>query len=213
MRVDSPNRRSSSTAPAWAAALMVLALVSAATATAQQAADESPRPGGPPVTVWRGGGLSVELAPLLIAPAAAFFLNRGFAHDDAVELARTGCVFRSSIGHAETEPGAAPIEIDLRAWRVRSGGAWRSYKTKKRWLAGFERKGLSKQARIALRWALFPTRQTYRANDFNWGIHAFGLPPGSAFDLEVRWRYGGAEHSHVLTGLKCSDEGDAGVLR
>ena len=39
-------------------------------------------------------------------------------------------------------------------------------------------------ARLVVRWAMFPTRQEYLPNDYNWGLTAYGLPPGEEFDLD-----------------------------
>ena len=53
----------------------------------------------------------------------------------------------------------------------------------------------------------FPTRQTFLADDYNWGIHAFDLPAGTTFDLTVVWQYGKDNKKTVLKGLKCRVDG------
>ena len=85
--------------------IWIAALAWAGATSAQQ----PPPPSGPAATVWTGNGLSLEIAPLAIEPAAAFFLNRGFSYEQALVLSRTGCIFRSAIGHSEKNPDASCI--------------------------------------------------------------------------------------------------------
>ncbi|MCP5372733.1 MAG: hypothetical protein H6907_13465 [Hyphomicrobiales bacterium] len=145
----------------------------------------------------------MELAPLPREPAAAFFLNRGFPLAEARRIAETGCVFRSAIGHAGA-PADLPVHLDLTQWQIAVGGQWRPYRTKEDWLASFDPETVPQKALVAFQWALFPTRQTFGAGDYNWGIHAFGLAPGTVFDLRAVWRLGETRHETILEGLACS---------
>lgn len=69
-------------------------------------------------TYWDGGGLSLEIAPLPVEPATAFFLNRGFPYKKAMKLAQTGCIFRSAIGHTGKNADEAPVRIDVSQWSL-----------------------------------------------------------------------------------------------
>ncbi len=167
------------------------------------AAQQPAPPPGPPATQWSGGGLKLEVAPLLIEPATAFFLNRGFPFAEAERIAREGCVFRSSIGHSGNTP--EPISIDVRQWRVMPvGRGEQTYKSKEDWLESFTAADVPEKAMIAFRWALFPTTAKFGPDDYNWGIHAFGLPMGTRFDLRLVWRQGKTRHETQLKGLTCS---------
>ncbi|MBT3305793.1 MAG: hypothetical protein HN377_04850 [Alphaproteobacteria bacterium] len=169
-------------------------------ATAQQ----PQRPTGGKVSTWNWDGLSLEVAPLPIEPATAFFSNRGFPYQKAIKLAQNGCIFRSAIGHEGKKASEPPVHIDVRDWSLKIGGVERAYRTKEEWLARFEKDGVPEDARIAFQWATFPTSQTFLAQDYNWGIHAFDLPAGTTFDLTVVWRYGKYRKRVVLKDLECS---------
>ena len=56
---------------------------------------------------------------------------------------------------------------------------------------------------------MFPTRQQFHPGDYNWGLTAFGIPPGSVFDLEVSWQEGGSHRSGKITGIVCTPDVDA----
>ncbi|NQV84210.1 MAG: hypothetical protein HQ494_10365 [Rhodospirillales bacterium] len=156
------------------------------------------------MSTWNWDGLSLEVAPLPIEPATAFFSNRGFPYKKAIKLAQNGCIFRSAIGHDGKKASDPPVHINVADWSLKIGGVVRAYRTKEEWLARFEKDGVPEEARIAFQWATFPTRQTFQAEDYNWGIHAFDLPPGTTFDLTVVWRYGKDMKQVVLKDLKCS---------
>jgi len=134
----------------------------------------------------------------------AFFQGRGFPPEVTARLVADGCVFRSAIGNARDGAGDPAIEIDLHHWRLDQGGGWRAIRIKDAWLAEFAGHGVPEPARIAFRWATFPTRQAYGPSDYNWGIFAFALPAGTKFDLQMRWTEAGAAKSGVLRGLTCA---------
>jgi len=72
------------------------------------------------------------------------------------------------------------------------------------WMALWQRRGLSEPARIAFRWAQFPPEQEYEPGEWNQGMLATGLPPGSRFDLVARWRVGDKTHEGVLSDVRCA---------
>ena len=45
-------------------------------------------------------------------------------------------------------------------------------------------------------------------SDYNWGLTAYGIPPGTEFDLEVNWTEGGAAHAATIEGIVCAPDVD-----
>jgi len=44
--------------------------------------------------------------------------------------------------------------------------------------------------------------------DYNWGLTAFGIPPGSVFDLEVKWQADAKQHSGEIRDIQCAPDVD-----
>lgn len=149
-------------------------------------------------------GLKLELAPLASDQVVGFFLGRGFSKEDAEHIAMTGCVFRSAIGNSHQQADAAEVRVALPAWRIiRQGATASPPRTREDWEPIWNGRKMTEDAATAFFWALFPTEQTFAPTDHNWGFLTFGLPPGASFDLELRWRSGGTEHSARMEGLAC----------
>ncbi len=150
---------------------------------------------------WAEAGIQLTLVQRLPDQTRAFFEARGLdaAHADA--LARN-CVFQTVIRNT----GQRSFRFDLGEWRVVGPGGRRPLRLRADWLAHWQDRGLSGPARIALRWALYPRRQRFAPGDYNWGMTAMGLPPGSRFDLHFVWYRGQSRLSGVLHGLRCAPE-------
>jgi hypothetical protein len=63
-------------------------------------------------------------------------------------------------------------------------------------------------ARLVVRWGLFPTRQEFLPGDYNWGLTAYGIPPGSVFDLDLTWLEGGKARTGRISGIRCAPDVD-----
>jgi hypothetical protein len=147
-------------------------------------------------------GLSLELRQRLPDQTRAFFQARGFARAIADRIA-TACVLQTIGGHHAPD-GPAPVHIDLAEWRVITPDGERPPKLKSRWDAEWAPGQVSRAARIAFRWATFPTVQTFSAGgDYGWGMISFDLPPGSHFDLRLRWRQGGQAREARIDDIEC----------
>ena len=79
-------------------------------------------------------------------------------------------------------------------------------KTREDWRGEWEALGVPQSARIAFEWALYPTEQQYRPGDYNWGMSAMDLAPGTRFDLEVVWHQHGERRSTVIRGMECAPD-------
>jgi hypothetical protein len=44
--------------------------------------------------------------------------------------------------------------------------------------------------------------------DYNWGLTAYGIPPGSMFDLAVTWQEGEVQHRGEIKGIVCAPDVD-----
>jgi hypothetical protein len=143
---------------------------------------------------------------LLHDQTTAFYLARGFSADASVDFAKRGCVFRAAIGSAAVSRADPVIELDVKSWRVVAGESPVSFPVQEDWDEEWQRTGVEESARIAFRWALFPPKQRFFASDYNWGMLTFGLPPGSRFDLLLRWRENGEEREGRIDDLECAPD-------
>ncbi|MEN8213905.1 MAG: hypothetical protein ABFR19_06030 [Pseudomonadota bacterium] len=156
---------------------------------------------------WRmsEGSFELELAQLLPDQTRAFFLARGFSQQIADRIA-TGCVMQT-IGRNTAGKGASgAVEVNLKQWRMKHDNAEGPIKLKEQWDGEWPPGAVSEAARLAFRWATFPTQQRFEAGDFGWGMTSFGLPPGANFDLKVVWSDAGIQQQRWLKGVQCAEE-------
>ncbi|BAN69315.1 hypothetical protein [endosymbiont of unidentified scaly snail isolate Monju] len=152
---------------------------------------------------WSQDGVSVRLVQRLPDQTRGFFLARGFRATEADRIARA-CVFQTIFRN----DGARPVDFDLRDWRVLHQGRSSRLRVREDWDALWPADTVSKAARIALRWSLLPTRQHFEPGDYNWGMSAYGLAPGSRFDLRLVMHIGGQPVEALLPGIECPRDGD-----
>ncbi|MCP4933559.1 MAG: hypothetical protein GY927_05000 [bacterium] len=155
------------------------------------------------VIKWSGGGLKLELQAMPLDLVRAFFLGRGFSAIDADYIAKTGCIYRSALGNNGVKSGDPATVIELTKWRIIGPKEPQVIQTRQQWAKIWDNRKVSKNAKVAFHWALFPTSQSYRSSDYNWGMISFNMPPGTRFDLEVRWRSGDVEKNKMLKKLEC----------
>lgn len=148
---------------------------------------------------WREAGVSMQLIQRLPDQTRAFFLGRGFMRAEADAIGST-CVFQTIFRN----DGSQRLSYDLNDWRVVRHPESLSLLTREYWDARWATEEVSQEARIALRWSLLPTRQSYQPGDYNWGMTSFGLPPGAAFDLSLRVSIGGTSVTATLPGIVCA---------
>jgi hypothetical protein len=129
---------------------------------------------------WRDSGVSLKLLQLLPDQTRAFYQGRGFSGKQA-DIIANNCVFQTIFRN----DGTTPIDYDLDDWRVSHQGETSALLTRERWSDRWHEHEVGRAARIAMEWALLPTRQHFESGDYNWGMTSFGLPPGSSFDLTL----------------------------
>jgi len=153
---------------------------------------------------WQGDGASFTFNQRLPDQTRAFFQGRGFTPQQAEPLA-ADCVFQAIIRNGAE--AAAAMTLHLAEWRVYPvSGSAQPLRLEAQWQEQWERTGVSQPARIAFRWALFPTEQRFEPGDWNMGMITLGLAPGSRFDLEVVWRSGEQERRQRFPAMQCAAE-------
>ena len=154
--------------------------------------------------VWREDGVVLHLVQRLPDQTRAFFQARGFTGAASDRIA-DACIFQT-IFRNESEQ---PLSYSLDDWRVLHADERGNMMTRERWDAAWREGEASEAARIALRWALLPTRQRFEPGDYNWGMSGFGLPPGAVFDLELVVRLGGERMTRTVDGIECAPDREA----
>ena len=153
------------------------------------------------------GALSLKLIQRTPDQTRAFFLARGFPREAANEIA-TACVLQTIGRNLSGAEKPVSLGYDLHDWRIRHQGKLQPIRLKEDWAEAWKnRPEIPEAARIAFRWATFPTRQQFEpGGDYNWGMTSFGLPPGSRFDLQLRWQENGQPKSAWIENLQCPED-------
>lgn len=184
------------------------AALAGAVMVGRSAAEPSPRidpDTGLATWTLRDGALSVDLVQRLPDQTRAFFEGRGFSAAAADEFARA-CVFQAILANAASGGSAPVVSIDLRRWHVDAGQGPGPLPVEAGWQPRWQAAGLSEAARIAFRWALFPTEQTFMPGDHGWGMIPIGPAPDTRFDLSLVWSEDGVEHTARLTSIHCTPD-------
>ena len=148
------------------------------------------------------GNLEVELIQRLPDQTRGFFMARGFSPAIAEEIARS-CIFQTIIRNSGNQADGAAVRIDLAQWRVIREDGEQGVRLKEPWIASWPENVVSEASRLAFQWALFPTRQEFLADDYNWGMTSFGLEPGTRFDLDFFYEREGTRHAARFEGVEC----------
>ncbi len=154
------------------------------------------------------GALSLKLIQRLPDQTRAFFLARGFPKAVADDIA-TSCVLQTIGRNRSGAERPVSLEYDLHDWRLRlPDGSTRSIRFKEDWERAWDgNPEVPQAARIAFRWATFPTSQRFEpGGDYNWGMTSFGLPPESRFDLKIRWMENGRPQTAWIEDIACPQD-------
>ena len=149
-------------------------------------------------------GMSLRLVQRLPIQTRAFFQARGFNKQQAERIAQS-CVFQTvfkNISDETRQPG--PLSYNLRDWKVVINGKQKGLKVREDWMKEWQADKVAKPVQLAFEWALYPTQQTYKAGDYNWGMSVFNLKPSSKFDLTVIWSQFGKKHKEIIKNIECA---------
>lgn len=158
---------------------------------------------------WRfvEGDIEIELIQRLPDQTRALFMNHEFSREVIEELALS-CMFQTIIRNSGKSGTGQPVAIDLTRWRMYHAGTSGAIKLKEPWLNAWSDEDAGSAARLVVRWGMFPTRQEYSPGDYNWGLTAYGVAPGSVFDLEVVWKEGTGTRSGMIRDIMCAPDVD-----
>jgi hypothetical protein len=158
---------------------------------------------------WRflEGDIEIELVQRLPDQTRALFMNHEFSREVIEQLALS-CMFQTIIRNTGVSGTGQKVAVDLTRWRIRYGDKHRGLLMKESLLDSWSEEDASEAARLVIRWGMFPTRQEFLPSDYNWGLTAFGIPPGSTFDVDVGWSEDGKPYSGAIRGVVCAPDVD-----
>jgi hypothetical protein len=151
--------------------------------------------------------IEIELVQRLPDQTRALFMNHAFSREVIEQLALS-CMFQTIVRNTGKSGAGQEISIDLTQWRMQHAGKTGSILLKEPLLASWSDEDADAAAKLVIRWGMFPTQQEYSPDDYNWGLTAYGIPPGSTFDLAVTWQEGGVQHSGDIKGIVCAPDVD-----
>lgn len=146
-------------------------------------------------------GVGISLTQLLPDQVRAFYVARGFDLADA-DVFADACVYMTVLRN-DTAPGE--LDFRLSEWSIHHDEEVRPLPPLDDWLAQWAARGVHDSARLAFRWAQFPSEQSYAPGEWNQGMLAMGLPPGSRFDLIARWTIADQTYEGRLDDVRCTD--------
>ncbi len=156
--------------------------------------------------VLKDNGLELTLKQAYPEQIRAFYLARGFPDKIAGEIANS-CMFQTIAKNTlnKSDKNAATITLEQALWKVKTRSQTKGIKLKKIWDSQWQKQQLKPSARIAYRWATFPTQQSFEpSGDYNWGMTCFDLKPGTEFDVEISWKHGKIKKSAWMYSLSCA---------
>jgi len=153
------------------------------------------------------GDIEIELVQRLPDQTRALFMQHEFSREVVEDLALS-CMFQTIIRNSGKSGSGQPVSIDLTGWRMQHAGKPSGIQLKEPLIESWSDADASPAAKLVVRWGMFPTRQEYLPGDYNWGLTAFGIPPGSQFDLDVTWTEGGKSHGGEIRDVICAPDVD-----
>lgn len=155
-------------------------------------------------------GLELKVAQLIPDQTRAFYLARGFSPEIAENLATT-CMMQTVAKNTASKDTGEAITILLKEWQIKphidAEEKLQGVKLKETWDSEWKEGDVTTAARIAFRWATFPTEQTFEPNgDYNWGVTSINLAPASQFDLNVVWHQGNKTKNAWIKNISCAED-------
>ena len=153
------------------------------------------------------GDIEIELVQRLPDQTRALLMNHDFSKAVIEQLA-LGCMFQTIIRNSGKSSTGQAVSIDLTQWRMQHAGKTGSILLKEPLLASWSDEDADPAAKLVIRWGMFPTQQEFLPGDYNWGLTAYGIPPGSVFDLVVTWQEGETRRSGEIKDIVCAPDVD-----
>ena len=158
-----------------------------------------------PYWEWRDKTVSIRLVQRLPDQTRGYFEARGFGKENAETIAQS-CVFQTIYKNIAEAGAGQIVNYDLSQWQVLVNGKKQGMRLREYWEKQWQTLKVSSKARIAFKWSLLPTQQTYKAQDYNWGMSVFGLKPGTRFDLLMVWNVNDKPYSATIKNIECAPD-------
>lgn len=151
-------------------------------------------------------GMSLRLVQRLPIQSRAFFMARGFTKGQAERIAQS-CIFQTVFKNtSDKHQVSSPLNYDLNDWQVMLNNKKQSMKMREQWDVEWVKEKVNKPQRLAFEWALYPTVQSYKPGDYNWGMSSFNLKPGTQFDLKIVWNQFNKQQSAIIKDIHCAED-------
>jgi len=132
----------------------------------------------------------------------SFFEARGFPKNITNDIANS-CVFQT-ISRNNSKDKSQSIQVSLKNWKIKTDQKTQPIKLKEDWQKQWTNSNLKPAAKLAFRWATFPTEQSFEpSGDYNWGMISFGPKPGSTFDLYIEWKNNDQRNRAWIKNISC----------
>ncbi|WP_455217039.1 hypothetical protein [Kaarinaea lacus] len=158
-----------------------------------------------PFWEWRNDYMTVRLVQRLPDQTRAYFSGRGF-QPSVVKIISGFCIFQTVYTNTTSEKNKRVVEHDVRDWRYRYKGKDFLMKPREDWKYDWQDLDVAQPQIVAFEWSLFPTRQTFQAGDYNWGMSVFKVNHGDSFDFELNWIVDGMKQTATIPGITCAKD-------
>ena len=147
-------------------------------------------------------GVRFQFAQRIPDQTRAFYMARGFSTAAANKYA-TACVFQAILNNNSKN---LVIKTDLSNWQIIQNGKKSPLPLERDWQIIWNKMNISQSGRIAFRWSQFPTIQVDKPGDWFQGMTTTNLPPGTKFDLYIKWYENGKPREAIIHRLQCADD-------
>lgn len=154
------------------------------------------------------GDIEIELVQRLPDQTRAMFMKHEFS-SAVVEAMATSCMFQTIVRNSGKSGSGQPVSVDLTLWRMQYAGRQSGIVLKEPLIESWSDEDASQKARLVVRWGMFPTQQKFLPGDYNWGLTAFGIPPGAQFDLQVNWTEADKQYTGIIRNIICAPDVDS----
>lgn len=158
-----------------------------------------------PFWEWRNDYMTLRLVQRLPDQTRAYFSGRGFKPAE-VETIAGHCIFQTVYRNTSSDDKPRVIEHDIRDWQYHYNGKTSAMKPREDWKPLWQQKQVAQPQIVAFEWSLLPSRQTFHAGDYNWGMSVFAVPHGASFDLDIRWQVDGQTQSATMKNITCAKD-------
>ena len=158
-----------------------------------------------PFWEWRNAYMSLRLVQRLPDQTRAYFAGRGFKPAE-VKLISGYCVFQTVYSNISSADNKRVVLHNIRDWNIHYKGKTFPMKPREDWKPYWQKKGVAQAQRVAFEWSLLPSKQTFEAGDYNWGMTFFKVPHGASFDLDINWKVDGEKQTARLKNITCAKD-------